>query len=216
MTLAADPALRQGSFFKEAQGAAELAANEKTYGDLAGWQKRAALLRQGLRDGMDLAATPTLAPLTVIRHSRRELNGYSVENVAFPSLPGIYVTGNLYEPLNPPAGPRPAILCTHGHAATLDARFAEQLQQRCATLARMGATVFAYDMVGYGDAKQCSHRLPITMKLQTINSQRAIDFVLSLPDTDPKRIAVTGESGGGTQAFLLSALDDRIAVSVPV
>jgi hypothetical protein len=87
-------------------------------------------------------------------------------------------------------------------------------------LAKMGAVVFSYEMFGYGESlfqiTPADHRTSFTSTMQTNNSIRVIDFLTSLPYVDPKRIAVTGESGGGTQSFLLTALDDRITVSVPV
>lgn len=209
------PELCQGAYFTDEQGAESLKTFAQTYHDRAGWEARAALIRQGIREGMKLPQKPKFAPLKPTSHSLRKLNGYTVENIAFESLPGFFVTGNLYRPLNV-KGKVPGILCPHGHVSKKDARFVEQTQQRCATMARMGAVVFVYDMLGYADSKQCDHTLPEALKLQTLNGWRALDYLTSLPDVDPSRIAMSGESGGGTQTFLLTALDPRIKVSVPV
>src|SRR5262249_12840861 len=100
------------------------------------------------------------------------------------------------------------------------------LQARCVQLARMGCVVFHYDMVGRADSQQIAHSAGLTdaraelrlqnfMGLQTYNSVRALDFLLSLTDVDPKRIGVTGASGGGTQTFILCAIDDRPAAAFP-
>jgi dienelactone hydrolase len=116
-------------------------------------------------------------------------------------------------------------------------------QSLCVQLARMGCVVWQWDMLGDSDSIQLSselvHRfgtqrpemnsaqnwgfyspqaelhLQSIMGLQTLNAVRGVDFVLSLPEVDPKRIAVTGASGGGTQALMLAAIDDRINLSFP-
>ena len=100
------------------------------------------------------------------------------------------------------------------------------IQARLVQLARMGCVVFHYDMVGYADSKQIAHRAGFTdveaglrlqnfMGLQTFNSIRALDFLMSLPEVDSSRIGVTGASGGGTQTFMLGAVDPRPTVAFP-
>jgi len=211
--------LRQGHYHSEEAAKEQLAKFAQSYSNLAEWKARAKRIRRGILRGAELLPLPRKRALNPIVHSKRKYEGYTVENVAIESLPGVFVTGSLYRPREG-KGPYPAVLCPHGHFRKADdyGRFRPDMQKRCATLARMGAMVFSYDMVGWGDWKNAdwTHDRPKVLKLQLWNSIRAVDFLVSLKEVDPKRIGVTGCSGGGTQSFMLTAVDDRIAVSVPV
>jgi len=99
-------------------------------------------------------------------------------------------------------------------------------QARLAQLARMGFVVFQYDMIGYADSVQLDHMDEFDdvasildgrshFGMQTWNSLRALDYLAGLPDVDPTRIGVTGASGGGTQTFMLCAIDERPVVALP-
>lgn len=204
--------LCQGAYFTEAEGKAFLDSHVPA--SKLAWETRAEKIKAQIREGMELETIPAKPKSTPIIHSKRTMDGYTIENVAFESLPGVYVTGNLYRPIKKQKS-YAGILCPHGHGENPHGRFRDQTQIRCATLARMGAVVFVLDMVGQGDAKQTEHKFSKALKLNTIDNIRALDFLISQPGVDPERIGVTGESGGGTQTFLLAALDPRVKVSAP-
>jgi hypothetical protein len=213
-----DTMLCQAEYFTENQGREFLAEQRKTYTTKVAWEKRAIEIRRQLLKGSGLTKFPKRCPLNPVLGDIRIYEGYQVQNVAFESLPGVYVTGSLYKPANS-KGLLPGILSPHGHWSKPGevGRYRPDAQKRFAAMARMGALVFAIDMVGYGQMADLGwkHEHPESLKLQLWNNMRAVDFLLSM-GADPKRIAATGASGGGTQTFLLAAVDSRIAVSVPV
>ncbi len=214
--------------------------------DQAEWERRAEPLRTQTLVATGLWPMPEKTPLNAMVHGKIERDAYTIEKVFFASLPGHYVTGNLYRPKNA-VQKRPAVLSPYGHwpggrfiwKSDADAKkdvdsgaegtmnsARSPLQARCAMLARMGCVVFHYDLLGYCDSSAIKHRegfddveatlrLQSQLGLQTYNGIRALDFLASLPDVDPWRIAVTGASGGGTQTILVTALDPRPAVSFP-
>jgi dienelactone hydrolase len=207
------------------------------------WEARRAVLKEQLLVSQGMWPMPEKAPLDAVIHGKIERDGYTVEKVFFVSYPGHYVTGNLYRPTA--KGKHPAVLYAHGHwtnarlmthgdwaaqiksgAEATEASAKHIHQAGPAMLARLGCVVFMYDMVGNSDSLQIEHRKGFTdldaqlrlqtfFNLQTWNSVRAVDFVQSLPDVDPSRIGVTGASGGGTQSFILAAVDERVTAAFP-
>src|SRR5262245_39683108 len=210
------------------------------------WEARRKEVREQLLVALGLWPMPEKTPLNPVVHGRIDRDDYTIEKVFFASMPGHYVSGNLYRPKGK-SGKLPAVLFAHGHWANGRLHDAGEqkakadvegkgegtiesgrypLQALPAMLARLGCLVFHYDMVGVADSKAIPHaagfadvqgelRLQSAMGLQTWNSIRAYDFLSSLPDVDDKRIGMTGASGGGTQTFILCAIDDRPAVAFP-
>jgi hypothetical protein len=186
------------------------------------WRDRAQQLRQQLLVTLGLWPMPTKTPLNPQIYDRLERDGYTIEKVVLETLPGFTLSGNLYRPASK-TGRVPGLLCPHGHWE--DGRVNVDVQQRCIRWAKLGCVVFMYDMVGYNDSKPFTHsflnnrlrRWGFSLAtLQTWNSIRALDWLTSLDDVDPARLGCTGESGGGTQTFLLTAIDSRVKVAAPV
>ncbi len=193
----------------------------------AEWTEKAEVLRQQIRVANGLVPEPEPTPLNGHIFGKIEHEDYTVEKVHFEPFPGFLTTGNLYRPKGK-TGPFPAIVSPHGHWGRGRIEDIERgsIPARCINFAKQGYVIFAFDMIGYNDsAKQLEHRFGgarealwglSAMGLQLQNGISAIDFLQSLPDVDKERIGCTGASGGGSQTFILTAVDERIKVSAPV
>jgi dienelactone hydrolase len=199
----------------------------------AGWKARIQDIRDSARVSCGLWPMPPRAALNPRISPPSRHDGVAVHRVFFETYPNFYLAGTLYIPDGKDLGGKvklPAILNPHGHGkfGRLHDDDAYSNPARCIQFARLGMVAFSYDMVGYQDTIQLGvHRKFLLqpelqlwnlslMGLQTWNSIRAVDFLAGLPFVDPKRIACTGESGGGTQTFMLAATDNRLAVTAPI
>jgi cephalosporin-C deacetylase-like acetyl esterase len=165
---------------------------------------------------------------------RIRMDGFTIEKLVFQSLPRVYVTALVYVP-DDHSKKHPAVLVPAGHAA--DGKFHYQaLSQR---LVGRGYVVISWDPVGQGERSQfwdapegksrynliCGEHAVMgnlaylaganLARWEIWDGIRAADYLLSRPDVDGQRISITGTSGGGFQAALIAALDERIRVVVP-
>lgn len=189
------------------------------------WAARARYIREHVLASAGLLPMPERTALNPVVFDEIRHADYTVAKVYFESLPGFFVTGNLYRPAG--AGPFPAVLSPHGHWTNGRLEHTEVTSGpgRAIGLARQGFVVFSHDMVGYNDSRQLTHSFGGPAEylwslslggLQLWNSIRALDFLETLPFVRRDGFGVTGESGGATQAFLLAAVDDRVTVAAPV
>jgi cephalosporin-C deacetylase-like acetyl esterase len=177
---------------------------------------------------------PPRTPLNpvVVRTHRRD--GYRIENIMYQSRPDFWVTGNLYIPDG--SGPFPAVLSPCGHYPL--ARMHPDYQFVYLNLVRSGFVVLGYDPIGQGERRQYwnpetgeadipdpvyEHSMPGQVLLlmgenltqyRIWDGIRGIDYLLTRPEVDAKRIGCAGHSGGGTLTLFISALDERVKCAV--
>jgi len=191
-------------------------------------------VREAILSG--IGSLPERTPLDARITGVIERADHRIEKLVFESQPGFYVTANLYLPkIGSP--PYPAVLYPLGHEP--GAKAYPVWQQMLVSLARNGYVALTWDTLGQGERIQLwdedfrasklrsstvEHTmlgiqcLPVgdSLARYTIwDGLRALDYLLSRPEVDPKRVAVTGNSGGGTHTAYLAALDDRLQVAAP-
>ncbi|MDZ7616633.1 MAG: acetylxylan esterase, partial [Patescibacteria group bacterium] len=181
-----------------------------------------------------LGGFPNRSPLNAQVVGKDGRDGYRIEKILFESQPKHFVTGILYLPEAEP--PYAAVLVPCGHSGSGKAR--DLYQQAPILLAKHGLAAFCYDPIDQGERHQlldADGKPLVTQSTQGHNlagvgatligrntatyriwdGMRAIDYLQSRTDIDPKRIGCTGISGGGTLTSYLMALDQRIVAAAP-
>jgi hypothetical protein len=199
------------------EGKEKLAYLSSLYDNKTSWEARKTGLKKCITDALEINCLPKKLASPPVVSNKRKMKGYTVENVAFETLPGLYACASVYKP-SKIKGKAPVILCPNGHFG--GGRYRPDQQKRCAALAKMGAITVSYDLFAWGESllqfNPEDHHRSLAMTIQALNTIRILDYLLSLPDADTDRVAITGGSGGGSHTMLISAIDDRIKVSVPV
>ena len=150
----------------------------------------------------------------------RKMDGYTVQNFALETLPGLYACGTIYAPRRSSKGEKlPLIVCPNGHFA--NGRYNPDLQKRMATLARMGAVVVGWDLFGWGESElqvgKPAHETSVAQPVQLVSGWLIFDWLVKYRgDIDTSRLAVNGGSGGGTHCVMLTMLDERFTAACPV
>jgi dienelactone hydrolase len=151
-------------------------------------------------------------------------NGYRMRKLRYEIVPGFESTAILYEPLDF-HGKVPAILNVNGHVGP-PGKSIEYKQKRCITFARNGILALNLEWLSFGELGQefNQHWFGAHLDLVGANElglfylamRRGLDFLYDHPNADRARLGVTGLSGGGWQTIVLSSLDERVKLAVPV
>ena len=194
--------------------------------------RRKAMVRAKLTEL--IGGLPTYnGPLNARVTGRLQSDTHTIEKVIFESLPGFYITANLYRPNIP--GRYPAVLVPSGH--TQEGK--PETQIVAANLAAKGFIALAYDPIGQGEREQTylpqlgralsggggNEHLELGARNILIgqsvaryfifDAKRAVDYLVSRPDVDPDRIGVTGCSGGGAITTYVGVFEPRVKAAAP-
>ncbi|NKB68251.1 MAG: hypothetical protein GKR89_14410 [Candidatus Latescibacteria bacterium] len=191
----------------------------------AAWQRRGDKIRRdmlasffrGHPDGL-LDLPPNIEWTDTIETN----HGYRIRKLRYEGYPGMWIPALLYEPSNL-SGKVPAVLNPNGHHA--GGKFMDYKQARCINLAKRGMLALNSEFIGMAELRADAEHNRLGhldlcgqagMAVFYLAMKRGLDALLAHPHADPARIAMTGLSGGGWQTALLSALDPRVKVIVPV
>lgn len=192
------------------------------------WEQIRPALRQQYLDMLGLWPVPAKTPLKAQVTGKLKREGYAVENVHFQSKPGLYVTGNLYLPDPLPAGKLPTVLYVCGHSGRGRDGNKTAFQHHGQWFATHGFVCLVIDTLQLGEVAGIHHGTYrhdrwwwhsagyTSAGVECWNGVRALDYLITRPEVDAEKLAVTGISGGGAATFWITAADERVKVCVPV
>ncbi|MFC1635595.1 alpha/beta hydrolase family protein, partial [Planctomycetota bacterium] len=196
---------------------------------LEDWQKLRPKYKEEYFHMLGLAPMPEKTPLKATITGSLQGDGYVVDMLHYQSRPKLYVTANLYRPKTVAKGQRlPAVLYVCGHSFRGRNGNKTAYQSHGMWFARHGYLCLVLDTLQLGEIAAIHHgtyreerwwwhsRGYTSAGVECLNGIRGIDYLISRPDVDPERIAVTGISGGGAATFWIAAADERAKVAVPV
>jgi dienelactone hydrolase len=193
------------------------------------WEKLRPKYKQEYLYMLGLWPLPPRTPLKATITGTLEGDGYVIDMLGYQSRPRLYVTANLYRPTNVKEDERlPAVLYVCGHSRRGRNGNKTAFQSHGIWFARHGYICLMLDTLQLGEIAAIHHgtyrqgrwwwhsRGYTPAGVECLNGMRGIDYLISRADVDPKRIAVTGISGGGAATFWIAAADERVKVAVPV
>jgi dienelactone hydrolase len=212
------------------------AETEKVEGDFLGgvttaeaWEKLRPRYKEEYLYMLGLWPAPERTPLQAKVTGTLEGDGYQVEMLHYQSRPRLYVTANLYRPATVQPGERlPGVLYVCGHSGRGRNGNKTAYQSQGMWFARHGYVCLVVDTLQLGEIAGIHHgtyregrwwwhsRGYTPAGVECWNGVRGIDYLVSRPEVDPERLAVTGISGGGAATFWIAAADERVKVAVPV
>ncbi len=203
-------------------------SNIKTKED---WEKNRPIYKQQIMEMLGLYPEPERTPLNPVITGKVETDSFTVEKLHFQSMPGLYVTANLYIPKNTPL-PAPAVLYLCGHSYPLKKGFYHgnkvNYQHHAIWFAQNGYVCLVIDTLQLGEIPGLHHgtyregmwwwnsRGYTPAGVEAWNTTRSIDYLYTRSEVDTNRIGVTGRSGGGSYSWTAMAIDERIKVAAPV
>lgn len=184
----------------------------------------------------NIGGLPERTPLNAQEGPVVKCDGFTLQNVLFESMPGVYIVGHLFLPDKPEfKAPYPVLMMPMGHSDT--GVIAPRYARHMAMTARAGLAAFAWDPYSQGERRQCEAKFDASfaecasehtrlgvrgwlvgwnfMRFRIWDAVRAVDYVETRKDLDCSKLGVAGTSGGGTMSTYMQALDDRIKVAFP-